>query len=119
MFNAGGNAIRISRLAVAELISAFAIQVRTAAIGREDADVFLRQFRDDIGRGSFEVFPLPRATLTWLKSCWSAMRSPSGCGLSTRSSFLWLSDYAVAASSTISWHPIEHSVRWRREKIFT
>jgi predicted nucleic acid-binding protein len=56
VINADNNGIRISRLTVAELISAFAIQVRTQAIGRDDADAFRKQFQDDIATGRFEVF---------------------------------------------------------------
>jgi len=59
--NASGNAIRISRLAVAELISAFAIEVRTQAITRDDAHVFRRQFRQDIATGKLEVFSVGEA----------------------------------------------------------
>jgi predicted nucleic acid-binding protein len=40
--NTTGNLIRISRLTVAELTSAFAIKVRTQSISREDADAFIR-----------------------------------------------------------------------------
>lgn len=54
--NTAGNSIRISRLTTAELTSAFAIKVRTRAISREDADMFLRQFRKDIATGKLEVF---------------------------------------------------------------
>jgi predicted nucleic acid-binding protein len=43
--NIADNSIRVSRLSVAELTSAFAIKVRTQAMSREDADVFLRQSR--------------------------------------------------------------------------
>lgn len=50
------NPIRISRLTAAELTSAFAIKVRTQNISREDADLFLRQFRRDIATGKLEVF---------------------------------------------------------------
>jgi predicted nucleic acid-binding protein len=42
------NRIRISRLTVVELPSVFAIKVRTQFINRDDAGVFLRQFREDI-----------------------------------------------------------------------
>jgi predicted nucleic acid-binding protein len=45
IFNATENLVRVSRLTVAELISAFAIKVRTQSISREDAEFFLRQFR--------------------------------------------------------------------------
>lgn len=54
----GGNVVRISRLTVAELTSAFAIKVRTDSIGRDDANVFLRQFRKDIGTGKLEIFSI-------------------------------------------------------------
>ena len=54
--NAAGNHVRISRLTVAELTSAFAIKVRTQSISRDDADLFLRQFRRDVGTGRFEIF---------------------------------------------------------------
>jgi len=52
------NRIRISRLAVVELPSVFAIKVRTEFINRDDARVFLRQFREDIVSLKFEVFAL-------------------------------------------------------------
>ncbi len=53
-----GNLISVSRLTVAELTSAFAIKVRTQSISREDADVFLRQFRGDVTSGKLEVFSI-------------------------------------------------------------
>jgi predicted nucleic acid-binding protein len=56
--NAAGNLVRISRLTVAELTSAFAIKVRTQSISREDADVFLHQFRRDVASGKLEVFSI-------------------------------------------------------------
>jgi predicted nucleic acid-binding protein len=56
IINTAGNAVRISRLTAAELTSAFAIKVRTQAINREDADLFLRQFRKDVATGKLEVF---------------------------------------------------------------
>jgi predicted nucleic acid-binding protein len=52
------NQVRISRLTVAELTSAFAIKVRTQSITREDADLLLRQFRGDIAAGKIEVFSI-------------------------------------------------------------
>ena len=54
--NAAENRVRISRLSVAELTSAFAIKVRTQSINREDADLFLRQFRGDVAAGKLEIF---------------------------------------------------------------
>ena len=55
---ATGNFLRVSRLTVAELTSAFAIKVRTQAISREDANVFLHQFRADVASGRVEVFAI-------------------------------------------------------------
>lgn len=52
------NIIRISRLSVAELTSAFAIKVRTQFINRDDADIFLRQFRGDVASGKLKVFSI-------------------------------------------------------------
>jgi predicted nucleic acid-binding protein len=56
--NARDHVARISRLSVAELTSAFAIKVRTHSIDRQDADLFLRQFRGDIASGKLEVFSI-------------------------------------------------------------
>jgi len=62
--NATGNLVRVSRLTIAELISAFAIKVRTQSISREDADFFLRQFRRDIAAGKLEVFSIGESEFT-------------------------------------------------------
>jgi hypothetical protein len=48
--------IRISRLTVVEVLSVFAIKVRTGIIGREDAELLLRQFQEDVVSGKFEIF---------------------------------------------------------------
>ena len=61
---ATGNFVRVSRLTVAELTSAFAIKVRTQSISREDADAFLRQFRTDVASGKLEVFSIPESAFT-------------------------------------------------------
>lgn len=53
--NASGSVVRISRLTPAEVVSAFAIKVRTKSIGRNDAEVLLRQFRSDIASGQLKV----------------------------------------------------------------
>ena len=50
--------VRISRLTVVELPSVFAIKVRTQFITRDDAQVLLRQFREDILTAKFEIFPV-------------------------------------------------------------
>jgi predicted nucleic acid-binding protein len=52
------NGILISRLTVVELPSVFAIKVRTKAITREDSSLLLRQFREDVVAGKFQVFGL-------------------------------------------------------------
>lgn len=62
--NATGNSVRVSRLTVAELTSAFAIKVRTQSMSREDADVFLRQFRSDIATRKLEVFSIGESEFT-------------------------------------------------------
>ena len=56
--NTADNVVRVARLTIAELTSAFAIKVRTQSIGRDDADVFLRQFRADIASGKLEIFSI-------------------------------------------------------------
>jgi uncharacterized protein len=66
--NIADNLIRISRLTVAELTSAFAIKVRTQSISREDADAFLRQFRRDITGGKLEVFSIGESEFTAAES---------------------------------------------------
>jgi predicted nucleic acid-binding protein len=48
--------IRISRLTVVELASAFAIKVRTKVLSQEDAQLLMKQFRHDVVSGRFEVF---------------------------------------------------------------
>lgn len=62
--NASGNSVRVSRLTVAELTSAFAIKVRTKSISHEDADVFLRQFRSDIATGKLDIFTIGESEFT-------------------------------------------------------
>ncbi len=54
--NSVGAAIRISRLTEVELTSVFAIKVRTQFISRQDARLFVRQFRADVSSRKFEVF---------------------------------------------------------------
>jgi predicted nucleic acid-binding protein len=56
--NAPGNVVRVSRLSVTELTSAFAIKVRTKSISRADAELFLRHFRRDVASGRLEVFSI-------------------------------------------------------------
>ena len=50
-----GSRIRISRLTVVEMSSVFAVKVRTQFITRDDAWLFLRQFREDLVSRSLEV----------------------------------------------------------------
>lgn len=68
IFNSPGTAIRISRLTVAELTSAFAIKVRTQSISRKDAEAFLQQFRQDITSGKLEVFSVGEPEFTTAES---------------------------------------------------
>lgn len=53
-----GASILISRLTGAELTSAFAIKVRTGVIENSDTDLFLSQFRYDVGSGKLRVFSI-------------------------------------------------------------
>ena len=62
--NATGNLVRVSRLTVAELTSAFAIKVRTQSINREDAELFLHQLRKDVSTGKLEVFSIGESEFT-------------------------------------------------------
>ena len=62
--NTSGNQVRVSRLTVAELTSAFAIKVRTQSISREDAEFFVRQFRRDIVTRKLEVFSIEESEFT-------------------------------------------------------
>jgi predicted nucleic acid-binding protein len=62
--SATDNVVRVSRLTVAELTSAFAIKVRRQSISREDADVFVRQFRSDVATGKLEVFSIGESEFT-------------------------------------------------------
>jgi uncharacterized protein len=62
--NDAGNVVRVSRLTVAELTSAFAIKVRTQSISQDDAGVFLRQFRRDIATRKLEVFSIGESAFT-------------------------------------------------------
>jgi predicted nucleic acid-binding protein len=62
--NTAGNQVRVSRLTIAEMTSAFAIKVRTQSISREDAEFFLRQFRSDIANGKLEVFSIGESAFT-------------------------------------------------------
>ncbi len=56
--DATDNLVLVSRLTLAELTSAFAIKVRTQSINREDAELFLRQFRGDVATGRLGVFSI-------------------------------------------------------------
>ena len=62
--NAVGNFVRVSRLTVAELTSAFAIKVRTGSINRDDAHLFLHRFRNDVATGKLEVFSIGESEFT-------------------------------------------------------
>jgi hypothetical protein len=56
IFQHPSSKIRISRLTAVEVPSVFAIKVRTGIIGRDDAELLLRQFQEDVVLGKFEVF---------------------------------------------------------------
>src|SRR6266478_382520 len=62
--NATGNLVRVSRLTVAELTSAFAMKVRTQSINRDDAEPFLHQLRKDVSTGKLEVFSIGESEFT-------------------------------------------------------
>lgn len=56
--NSADSLIRISRLTVAEMTSAFAIKVRTQSVSRQDAELCLRQFSSDVATGKLQVFSI-------------------------------------------------------------
>jgi uncharacterized protein len=56
--NLTGSVVPTSRLTITELISAFAIQVRTGAIEPDDARIFRNQLRNDVAAGKFQVFSI-------------------------------------------------------------
>jgi predicted nucleic acid-binding protein len=66
--NSHVNVVRLSRLSVAEMISAFAIKARTKSIDHEDARAMVRRFRGDLMRGKFEVFEIGESTFTLAES---------------------------------------------------
>jgi hypothetical protein len=87
--NSGGSIIRISRLTPAELISAFAIKVRTQSISRDDADSLLRQFQSDIATGKLEVFSIGEPQFVMIESlikapCFQPSASCIGCATTGR-----------------------------------
>jgi uncharacterized protein len=66
--NSPANFARLSRLSVAEMISAYAIKARTKSITREDALALVRRFRGDLTRGKFEVFEMGESTFALAES---------------------------------------------------
>ena len=66
--NSNVNVVRLSRLSVAEMISAFAIKARTKSINPEDARALVRRFRGDLARGKFEVFEIAESTFALAES---------------------------------------------------
>ena len=66
--NATGSMVRISRVTIPEVISAFAIKVRTLAIRQVEARAFLRQFRSDIASGRLEVFSIAESEFAQAES---------------------------------------------------
>jgi predicted nucleic acid-binding protein len=66
--NSHVNLVRLSRLSVAEMISAFAIKARTKSINQEDARALVRRFRGDLTRGKFEVFEIGESTFALAES---------------------------------------------------
>lgn len=66
--NESENLVRVARLTITEMTSAFAIKVRTQAISREDADAFLRRFRRDVAAGKLEVFSIAESEFAMAES---------------------------------------------------
>jgi predicted nucleic acid-binding protein len=56
--DSANNTIVISRLTPVELISAFAIKVRTKSIAQQEPYLSLRRFRSDIAIGTLKVFSI-------------------------------------------------------------
>jgi predicted nucleic acid-binding protein len=66
--NSPVNIVRLSRLSVAEMISAFAIKARTKSINHEGARALVQRFRGDLARGKFEVFEIGESTFALAES---------------------------------------------------
>src|SRR5207249_3807384 len=110
--NTPGNPIRISRLTVAERTSAFAIKVRTQSISREDADLFLRQFRRDIATGKLEVFSVAESNLLWPSRLLSATRSTCVFVRLTLFSLQWRWNCEIRSWSIILSTQMPYFARW-------
>ena len=112
-----GHRILISRLAVVEMHSVFALKVRSQAINADDATALRRRFLSDIRGGVFEVLALAQTHYERAERLIASYGFHYRLGPSMLCNCPLLGSYQRACS-TILWLQTEPFSRWRRWRAF-